>query len=189
MGRTNGKPGGRIFRLTAAVTLAFVAVAVLMGVGTVYAQSSNDLVGVFTGGSLKQLNSRAGAAIVTGERLVPGAVRRSLVVIANDGEQAAASTLSQTNVVDTPGRGGVSLAAVLQLTVADTTGMPETVVYRGPLNGLTSVDLGVFKAGESRSYRFTVSFPDGAGTNADVASAGVAGAELSVEYDWTAVAV
>jgi len=202
MARRRGRTGSVVLRLVASLTV--VALAVLIAVGAVYAAPAGNPAAVFSGGCLRQANSRNGAAIVTGKRLAPGDVRRGLVVIANESNRPAQLTLSQTVVVDTLGQGGVSLGSVLRLTVAQVTSAAqgasatgatgrrraaERIVYDGVLAGLTSVSLGRFAAGESRTYLFTVMFPNDlplSDSPASAAVAGVQGARLSITYQWTA---
>ncbi|MFL5885306.1 MAG: hypothetical protein ACJ77M_09570, partial [Thermoleophilaceae bacterium] len=79
---------------------------------------------------------------------------------------------------DEPGAGGGDLASALTLDVSDVAS--GRTVYSGTVAGLASVPLGDFSAGESHSYRFTVTLPAGSDNS-------VAGASATVRYSWTAV--
>jgi hypothetical protein len=136
------------------------------------------------GGTLSMSNSREGAAIVTAAGMAPGDSRAGDVTISNTGDLTGTFTLSQSNLGDTPGPAGGTLSSALDLLVQDVTNpaAPATV-YAGKLGAMGPRALGDWAPGTSRTYRFTVTFPDGgAGDNAYQASA------VSVRYDWTATA-
>lgn len=139
-------------------------------------------------GSFSHSNSRNGSAILTAAGLKPGDSRAGTVAIANDGTLAGDFTLSASSFSDAPGPNGGALSGRLDLLVEDMTdlGAPMTV-YNGKLAAMGPRALGVMPGGQTRTYRFTVSFPDGGsppgsstGDNAYQAST------TSVQFDWTA---
>jgi spore coat-associated protein N len=111
-------------------------------------------------GTLSQSNSRNGAAILTATGLKPGDSRSGEVTIANTGELGGAFALSKSGLSDAPGGWGGALSGVLDLLVQDVTGAPATI-YSGKLAAMGSLSLGDWAPGAARTYRFTVSFPDG----------------------------
>jgi spore coat-associated protein N len=124
-----------------------------------------------------QTNSKNGSAIVTAENMKPGDTVSDTVTIANPTGAPAAYVLSTSNLVDTPAAGGAKLSERLQIAIEDSKG---ATVYAGPIGAAGERQLGSFAGGESRTYRFTVSFPKGSDGNA------LAGARMSVEFDWLA---
>lgn len=124
-----------------------------------------------------QTNSKNGSAIVTADNMKPGDTVTDTVTIANPTAAPAAYVLSTSNLVDTPAPGGAKLSERLQLAIEDPSG---ATVYSGSIGATGERELGSFQGGESRTYRFTVSFPRGDDGNA------LAGARMSVEFDWLA---
>jgi hypothetical protein len=142
------------------------------------------------GGTLAMSNSKDGAAILTAAGIAPGDSRVGDVTIANTGDLTGTFSLSKWNLGDRPGPAGGTLSTALDLLVQDVTnpGAPATV-YAGKLGAMGPRPLGDWAPGASRTYRFTVSLPDGgpppsetSGDNAYQSSA------VSVRYDWTATA-
>ncbi len=136
-------------------------------------------------GSLTQSNSRDGGAILAASGMRPGDVVGGEVTIANTGDLAGAFQLSQTPITEVPGPGGGHLSSKLRLQVFDVTdpAVPQTM-WAGGLGAFTERDLGTFGAGQARTYRFVVTFPD-AGSAADNA---FAGSSSTVHFVWTATA-
>jgi spore coat-associated protein N len=131
-------------------------------------------------GTLSMSNSRDGSAILTATGMGPGRQATGTVQIGNDGDLGGDFTLSKSNLSDSPGPLGGALSSRLLLSVQDVTGAPVTV-YSGRLDGMGPVALGAMAPGAARTYRFTVTFPDGgAPDNAYRSSA------ASVQFDWTA---
>jgi hypothetical protein len=133
------------------------------------------------GATFSTSNSKDGQAILSAANIAPGASVAGTVMIANTGSIPEDFTLSQTGLTDVPGPGGEALSGVLDLLVQDVTANPVTV-YAGRLSAMGTRPLGVFAGGESRSYRFSVSFPP----NDQSADNALMAAGLSVSYRWTA---
>jgi hypothetical protein len=137
-------------------------------------------------GTLSQSNSRNGAAILTAAGLKPGASRSGEVTIANTGELGGAFALSKSGLSDAPGSGTGTLSGVLDLLVQDVTGTPTTI-YSGKLAAMGSLSLGDWAPGAARTYRFTVSFPDGGAPPSETSGDNAyKGSALAVQYDWAA---
>ena len=61
--------------------------------------------------------------------------------------------------------------------------------YTGSIGAMGSIDCGVYGAGATKNYKFTVTFPDGgAPGTASTGDNAFQGTTFSVRYDWTAVA-
>ena len=91
-------------------------------------------------------------------------------------------------MTDTPTSPSFSAKLTLQLQdlgdPACGSGCPAPVtIYAGALGAMPAQTLGVFTAGTSHKYKFTVTFPDGGAGGADNA---YGGASSKVAYQWTA---
>lgn len=173
-------------RFLLAIVALSLGVFLAFGTGAVFTSATANPSNTFTAGNLSMSNSKNGSAILTASLMRPGDSTNGTVVITNTGDISGAFSLAESNVVSTPGPNGGNLAAQLDLKVEDITGTPTTV-YTGKLNALASTPLGTFAASEARTYKFTVTFPDGGtppgattGDNAFKSSA------ASVQFDWTA---
>jgi hypothetical protein len=141
-------------------------------------------------GTLAMSNSSDGAAILTAAGMAPGDTRVGDVTISNTGDLAGAYALSQANLADTPGPAGGALSSALDVLVQDVTNpaAPATV-YSGKLAAMGPRVLGTWAPGAARTYRFTVSLPDGgAPPSATTGDNAYQGSVVSVRYDWTATA-
>jgi hypothetical protein len=118
-------------------------------------------------GRVKIRNSRGGDALVGMQGMLPGDHVAGTVQIGNASKVRARFYLGLSRLVETQGAGGGRLSYRLVLTVKrlSTTRRPQ-LIYSGPLRQMPLVKLGVFRARETRTYRFAVLFPDG-GTSMD----------------------
>jgi hypothetical protein len=118
----------------------------------------------------------------------PGDVRTGTVTIQNTGDLSGDFNLSMVKTADVPGANGGSLFDALSLKIDDGT----NTVYDGDLEDFpsspTPLALETFAPGESHTYTFTVTFPDG-GTPESNSTGDNAyqGSSTTVEFDWTAV--
>lgn len=142
----------------------------------------------FADGTLSQSNSSAGSAILTASGMRPGDSASGTVTIENTGSLTGSFALGKSNVLDTPGPHGGALSGNLDLVVEDVTAPAAPVTaYAGKLGAMQTVALGALEAGASRSYRFTVAFPDsGAPASSSSHDNAYKGSSLSVQYDWYA---
>ncbi len=174
------------------VLLAFaglmVAAAVAVGSGANFNSTSANPSNVFTAGTIGQSNSKASAAILTAANLVPGASASGTVDIKNTGSVSGTFTLAHTAAVDTPASPGFSKKLTM---VVQDLGDPACVsscpaavtLYTGLMSAMpVTIALGVFPAGYTHRYTFTVTFPDSGLNGADNP---YQGASSSVEYNWT----
>ena len=142
-----------------------------------------------SGGSLELSDSLAGGAIFSARDMAPGSSAAGTVSVSNTGSLDGAFSLSQVNVVDTPGPFGGRPSQHFQLAVEEISagGSTAQLLYSGVLSGLGTRQLGPIRAGETRSYRFTVSFPDtGIPPAPDMGDNLFQSGSLRVDYVWTA---
>ncbi len=175
--------------LLGALLVALLAVGAVVGSGASFTSKSANPSNTFSAGSLAQSNSKEGAAVLTAATMVPGTSANGTVVIKNTGDVAGTFTLSKTSLVDTPGANGGQLSNVLDLKVEDVTKEASPVtVYSGKVGAMGAQSLGKFNAAEARTYKFTITFPDG-GTPASATTGDNAykGSSMSVGYQWDAV--
>jgi len=103
-------------------------------------------------------NELEGSAVLDANRLRPGDARAGEVTIANAGDAGGLFVLSAPDLVDVPSPAGL-LSEILDLIVLDVTpGRAPSTVFAGKLAELGSIMLGHLEAGESRRYRFVVTF-------------------------------
>jgi hypothetical protein len=172
-------------RTLAALASLSLAAVVAIGSGASFTSASANPSNTFSAGNLAQTNSKAGA-ILTATKMVPGGSANGTVTITNSGDVAGTFTLSKSSLSDTPGPNGGTMSTMLDLTVEDVTGPPVTV-WTGKVGAMPSQSLGSFAVGEARTYKFTVSFPDGGTPPSDTTGDNAyKGSSMSVQYDWTA---
>ena len=174
--------GGRGLRGRLLATLVVLAVTacVLGGVATQRSAASADPAALFSNGAV----AISGRHMLTlgMQGILPGDSVSGSATVANTGHAAGRFSLGLGRLADHPGPDGGSLARALRLVVVDVTGGGARTVYAGAIGRLPSVDLGLFRPGQQRSYHFTVSFPSAA-----AAHYGFTGSALAVAFDWTAV--
>jgi spore coat-associated protein N len=112
-------------------------------------------------GSMSISNSEAGAAIFTSSNMAPGGTDQGHVTIGNTGAAPGSLTLAASELSDTPGAYGGALSERLNLEIVDATTGVGDHVYAGPFGSMPEQQLGSLDSGEARTYRFTVSMPDG----------------------------
>lgn len=174
--------------LLGALLVALLAVGAVVGSGASFTSKSANPSNTFSAGNLAQSNSKEGAAVLTATKMVPGTSTNGTVVITNSGDVAGTFTLSKTSLTDTPGANGGQLSGVLNLKVEDVTkaGSPISV-YSGKVGAMGAQSLGSFAAGEARTYKFTIEFPDGGvPASATTGDNAYKGSSMSVGYQWDA---
>lgn len=107
---------------------------------------------VLSTGSMVRANSREGFAICAGTHLRPGQGQRAEVTIVNLGTLPARFLLSEHAASNE------FVAGRLGLAIRELRGDGSELVYMGEIGAVPAagIDLGMFEAGESRTYRFTV---------------------------------
>jgi hypothetical protein len=164
------------------VILVLASALLLLGLSAT-AEPSTPTLRMASSGTLQLSNSLGGAAVFTARNMKPGSSASGMVAVSNTGGADGAFSLSQANLVDTPGPPGGRLSDHVRLNVEEISqgGSTAQALYTGVLSGLGSRSLGTLRAGQTRSYRFTVDFPDGGAGDHLFQSA-----SLKVDYVWAA---
>jgi spore coat-associated protein N len=173
--------------LLGALLVALLAFGAVVGSGASFTSKSANPSNTFSAGNLAQSNSKEGAAVLTATKMLPGETTNGTVTITNSGDVAGTFTLSRSSLSDTAGPNGGKLSGVLKLDVEDVTGKSPKTVYSGKVDAMGAQSLGSFAVGEARTYKFTITFPDG-GTPASATTGDNAykGSSMSVGYQWDA---
>ena len=165
------------------LAIILLVVAGLVGIGWslgLFSASSPNPENTVSAGSMSQVNSADGAAIMGASDMVPGDVVEGSVTIENVGDASGDFTLTSKGVSGTPGPNGGSLTGRLRLEVRDEDS--QTLLYSGRLDSL-DVDLGTWAPGEVRHYGFDVVFPEGT----DVDDNKYQLSRVSATFEWRAV--
>ena len=152
---------------------AAAAGALAVGSGATFSSTTGNTASAVTTGTLTQSNSKAGAAVFTLTNMKPGDSVYGTVTITNTG-----SLKANMSMVETAGANGFSSASLLTETIQDVT-VPATPVsvYSGNFGAAGTKVLGLFNAGEARTYKVTVTL-DSAATNTEQ------GKSASATYTW-----
>lgn len=161
--------GSHRWLLLTALALLALALGSAMFSGASFSSKSANKASL-AAGSVK-LSSSTNEAIVSASGMDPGASREGTIRIGNEGDVAGAVTLSASGLT------GTALAAVIDLKIDDVTS-GTTQKWSGKLGSFTSLALGSFEAGSTRTYRFTLSWP----STSDAAS--LQGTSSSLTFSW-----
>ena len=176
--------------LIGSMAALLVAAAVVVGSGTSFNVTSATAANTMFAGNLTASNDHSGSAVLSSEGMVPGNTVTGACSITNTGSVGASFTLNRGNIVDTPGTNGGTFSSELEVKIEDTT-IPNSAVtkYDGSIGAMGPIDCGVYAAGATKDYEFTVTFPDGGDpTSAHTGDNAFQGTAFSMRYDWTAVA-
>jgi len=159
--------GGRLGRrgLTAALLSAVVLVLLAaVAYAAVKGPSDQSAARLFSAtGKVKIKNSRGGDALLGMQHMLPGDRVSGTVKIGNGSRKARARFyLGLSKLVETKGPGGGRLSYRLVLVVKQLSSRRRAkVLYRGALRRMPLMALGTFRPRETRTYKFTVLFPEG----------------------------
>ena len=159
--------GGRLGRrgLTAALLSAVVLVLLAaVAYAAVKGPSDQSAARLFSAtGKVKIKNSRGGDALLGMQHMLPGDRVSGTVKIGNGSRKARARFyLGLSKLVETKGPGGGRLSYRLVLVVKQLSSRRRAkVLYRGPLRRMPLMALGTFRPRVTRTYKFTVLFPEG----------------------------
>jgi hypothetical protein len=144
----------------AAVVLVLLGTVAYAAVRPAHDEAARQL--LQRSGRIHIKNGRGGDALVGMQGMLPGAQTSGTVKIGNASKVRARFYLGLSKLVETSGIGGGRLSYRLVLTVKRlATNRRPQLVYSGPLRQMPLVNLGVFRARETRTYRFAVLFPEG----------------------------
>jgi hypothetical protein len=113
-------------------------------------------------GRVRIKNSKGGDALVGMQGMLPGDSTSGTVKIGNASRVRARFYLGLSKLLETPGTGGGRLSYRLVLTVKRLSARRRPqLVYTGPLRQMPMLKLGAFRPRETRTYSFSVLFPEG----------------------------
>jgi hypothetical protein len=163
----------RRWLLLASLALVSLALGSAMFSGAAFTSKSANSASL-AAASIQLSSSAPNQAIVAAAGMRPGDSRQGTITIGNQGSAAGNLSLKATGLT------GSALAAVIDFKLEDTTGGGSTLKWSGKLGSFSSVALGSFAAGTSRTYRFTLSWP------AASEEAALQGATTSLTFRWSA---
>jgi hypothetical protein len=176
----------KILILGAGLALLSGTAALTAGVGFTDARMLNAKV-VLAKGAIHLSNSRAGKSILMGLNMLPGQLVRGWAKIGNPTKLQLAVTLGKSRLIEDAGVYGGRLSQRLLLKVEwIQNGKRPIPEYWGMLSKMRTVKLGVFKPREVRWYLLTAYFPDGGPSVGTAGDNAYMGADLTVQFDWTA---
>jgi spore coat-associated protein N len=174
-------------RLVGVLFALLLAAAMAVGSGANFTSSSANAGNLVTAGTLKV--SGPSGAILNVTKIRPGETQTGEATVSNTGDTAGAFTLSMAGLSDTPGTaGGPNLSGKVTLKVEELTGpggspVAGAPVYNGLLNAFSSAGIGTWNGGVSKTYRFTITFPNGTAAVDNPYQ----GAQSSMTFNWDAV--
>jgi spore coat-associated protein N len=153
--------------------------AIAIGSGATFTATTQNPGNAFTTGTLQMTNSNDKAAIFSATNLKPGDTVNGTVTITNSGSLPAKYTLTEKNLTNT-----FAQPDLLDITITDITNSsaPTAVKTKADFGTVGTIALGEFKAGEARTYQFSVTLDISADNDNQGKSAGAA-------YTWDAIQV
>lgn len=163
--------GSHRWLLLAALALLALALGTAMFSGASFSSRSANSASL--GAASVQLTSSKSSseAIVSATGMRPGQSREGTIKIGNGGDVAGTVTLKASGLT------GTTLAAVIDLKIDDVTS-GTSQKWSGKLGAFGSLALGSFAAGTTRTYRFTLSWPEASN------SPSLQGTATSLTFQW-----
>ena len=165
-----------ITMLIAFGAMALVVVTVVGFSTALFTSTSSTPDNTFAAGAVELKLTSAGQ-LINGAAFAPGVTRAGTQTVTNVDHR---STL-RLSVADLAS--GSALGDVLRIVVKQTSPAVANPLYDGGLRGLAGLDLGVFAAGEKRSYSLELTWP------ANQNAASLQGATVSFTFAWSAESV
>ena len=163
-------------KVVGALFILMLAAMRAVASGASFTSTTPNVGNVVAAGVMKIDTNKNGGAILDVHGLVPGHSDSGTVTLTNSGDAAGVLTLSKNNVVNT----GAPLSSKVDLVITDTS--DGSTVYSGKLGSMGSRPAGTIAKGASKTYDFTVTFPEGG-----AADNAYQGSTTSVDYAWDAV--
>jgi spore coat-associated protein N len=142
-----------------------LAAAMAVGSGANFTSQSVNSGNLVAAGTLKA--DGPSTAILNVTKIRPGETPTGDATISNTGNTRGKFTMTASSLADTPGPGGGVLSGKVTLLVQELDSSNNPVsgspVYTGSLASFNNnaLDLGDIDGGASKSYRFSVNFPNG----------------------------
>ncbi len=144
------------------LTTLAAAGALAIGSGADFSSNSANPNSIVASGTLTQTNSKANAAVFNISNIKPGDVVGGQVTITNTGTLPAVMSVTEGSFASTfSATSGSPSANTLNLVVTE----GSNTVYNGAFGSMSTVALGTFTAGQAKTYKFTVTFNQGAGNS------------------------
>lgn len=141
----------------------------------------------YANGILTTSTSGDGEAILSASAMAPGHTAHGQVTVKNDSQSDGAVFISQRLRSESPGDGGGRLYDDLVLTIRQTGGSKDGLVYDGPISAMGTTSLSRFSGEEGRTYSFNVKMPDDGDPGAPLAGDNsLQDSATSVDFVWTA---
>jgi spore coat-associated protein N len=170
-------------KVVGALSVLMLAAMMAVASGASFTSTTPNVGNVVTAGIMQVDTDKSGGAILNINGLVPGNHPQSgTVTLTNSGDADGVLTLNKSNVSNS----GPALSSKLDLVVTDLS--DGSTVYSGKLGNMGARPAGTIAKGASKTYDFTVTFPDG-GLPAGPTSGDNAyqSASTSVDFAWDSV--
>jgi spore coat-associated protein N len=170
-------------KVVGALFILMLAAMMAVASGASFTSTTPNTGNVVAAGVMHIDTDKSGGAILDIHGLVPGHEQSGTVTLSNTGDADGVLTLTKSNVVNSsaPGLSGKLLVDIVDLS-------DNTSVYSGTIGSMPAVSAGSLAKGASKSYKFTVSFPDGGVPSSDSTGDNVYQSQtVSVDYAWKAI--
>ena len=176
-------------KLVGALLVLMLAAMMAVASGASFTSTSANVGNIVTAGTLTHSNTTGNPdhTILNVDNLMPGKSASGTVTLGNTGDGDGVFSLQKSNLVDSDPAHPFS--AKLDLVIEDVTDpLAPTVKYTGKLGAMGTRAMGTILAGQSKTYKFTVTFPDGGVPTAPDAGDNIyKNASVTVDYDWESV--
>ena len=170
-------------KVVGALFILMLAAMMAVASGASFTSTTPNTGTVVAAGIMKIDTDKSGGAILNIHGLVPGHSDFGTVTLSNTGDADGVLSLSKSNVVNssTPG-----LSGKLDVDIVDQSN--GSTIYSGKLGAMPSIAAGSLAKGASKTYKFTVSFPDGGVPSGPATGDNVyQNQSVSVDYAWDAI--
>jgi Ca2+-binding RTX toxin-like protein len=173
-------------RLLGVCMVAVAAGALALAVGRSGSQQRVHPV-AYANGILSTSTSGDGDAILSGSGFAPGHTATGNVTVHNDSSSDGGVSVTQRLRSESPGVGGGRLYDDVRLTIRQTGGSKDGLVYSGPISAMGPTALARFSGDERRTYSFAATMPDNGGPpSPTTGDNSLQDSSLSVDFVWTA---
>jgi spore coat-associated protein N len=173
-------------KLVGALFVLMLAAMMAVASGASFTSTSANVGNIVTAGNLSHSNTaNPDGTILRVDNLMPDDSATGTVTLANTGDGPGLLTLSKSALANS--NPALPFSSKLDLTVVDPSD-PTNPIYQGKLGDMGPQDMGSVAAGASRTFEFTVHFPDGGKpANATSGDNRYKDASTTVNYDWELV--
>jgi hypothetical protein len=171
-------------KVVGALFILMLAAMMAVASGASFTSTTPNVGNVVAAGVMKIDSDNANGAKLNISHLVPGNhPQTGTVTLSNTGDADGVLSLSKAHVVNSSSPG---LSGVLDLDIVDQS--DNSTIYSGKLGNMPTIDAGSLAKGDSKSYKFTVTFPDGGVPSSDSSGDNVfQNQSVTVDYNWHAI--